>query len=499
MASDASIRYVPLGPLDHIAPRNIPQSIIYLGFKQGVTSTDAFACLREGLRRTILQAPWLNGRVYLRSQDSPGWGPGQLEIRYEATDQGHEPSLSCEIPLRHVEIPDSSSFSELREAGFPLDVYGDRVLLGTSPFHPDFVAGVPVFLAQANFVPGGCILALSIAPPASDGTAMLSITKLWADYCSSLMFDPDNKATTTNLVIHPPPTGNVDRNDLDVAMMDAITSLDNSFQANQDSDFQHVAGIHDSGEASDDNGQERDMKPSMFYMPQPKYANLRQELVSEHNGIDVSGNDVICAFIWKHILKARAAVASQKETDMDEVAHLAIPFDARPMLSHLVPANYYGNLNFEHIVSLPLQTLISKETSVPWLAKFICTHATSYLRENALLQAYSQLRSVDDKDDKAPMRMLASRLSAKSACVGILSPIVLPFDGTRFGERVFTNGGRPEAFRPMMGTSNRGYRTCFVIPRKPHGGIEFVMTLSAGERSFLQDDSEFSRYAFSLD
>ncbi|KAI4860433.1 hypothetical protein F4820DRAFT_461695 [Hypoxylon rubiginosum] len=495
MASENDTLHIPLGPLDHIAPYNIPQSIIYLGLKQDIDPKDAFTCLREGLRRTILQAPWLNGRVYLQSRDSPGWRPGQLEIRYKSMEQ----SQTSEVPLRFNELPNSMTFAELRECGFPLDVFDDDALLWTSPFKPGFGSGAEVFAAQTNFVPGGCLLVLSIAPPASDGTAMLSVTKLWADHCSSLLRHHEDKTAAGSQTPLALPAGSVDREVLDTAIAKRLVGIDRCHVVGEDEDqLDDSAGADVVLGTSHDGYQESDMKPSVFYMPQPMYTELRQELTLAHDGTDVSGNDVICAFIWKSIARAWAAVRAQQEVDLGETtATLAIPFDARPNLSHLLPAGYLGNLNFEHISTLPLRTLISPETSVPWVAKMIRTNAARQAREGTLLEAYSRLRSAPEYDhDHAQIR--ASRLPAKSPSVGILSPIALPFNGTCFGERAFTNGGRPEAFRPLMGVCNRGYRTCFVIPRKQHGGIEFVMALSGEERKFLQHDDEFSRYAFSI-
>ena len=511
MASKSDTLYIPLGPLDHIAPCNIPQSIIYLGLKPDIDPKDAFACLYEGLRRTILQAPWLNGRVYLQSSDSPGWRPGQLEIRHGSIDECRGSSLTFEIPLRFNKLPESTSFAVLREDGFPLDVFDDEALLWTSPFEPDFESGAEVFAAQANFVPGGCLLVLSIAPPASDGTAMLSVTKIWADHCSGLL--REREKTANGIQSLPPlPAGGVDRVALDTVLAEARDPS----KLLQASDWQHLVGIdgrdgtseeeiwlHDSVETngtlgtSNDHSKESDRKPSLFYMPQPRYAELRKELASVHNATDVSGNDVICAFIWKSTLRAWTAVGAPREADLSETATLAIPFDVRPDLSHLLPANYLGNLNFEHRLTLPLGTLIAPETSIPWVAKMIRTDATRQAHEKTLLEAYGLLRSVPAYDSRH-VQIRASRLSTHSPSVGILSPMVLPFNDTCFGEHVFANGGRPEAFRPMMGMCNRGYRTCFVIPRKQHGGIEFVMTLSEEERDFLQDDDDFGRYAFSI-
>lgn len=503
-------RCVPLGPLDHIAPCNIPQSIIYLGLKQGIDPQDAFACLQEGLRRTILQAPWLNGRVYLQPPDSTGWRPGQLEIRYKPIDRDEGSSQVSEIPLRFNELPKSTSFDELREAGIPLDIYDDEALLWTSPFKPDFNSGAEVFAAQANAVPGGFLLTLSIAAPASDGTAMLSVTKMWAEHCSSLSSNRKDKTANASPNTASLPTGleGVDRSALDSAISQATNSskLPKGADTNQDSEFRRLAGIGGFlGASADDtrqrtthdNHQESGMKPSVFYMPQPMYTELRQQLASAYKGVDVSGNNIVCAFIWRTTLRAWAAVRARQGAELEKTATLAIPFDARPNLSHLIPANYLGNVNFEHVITLPLRTLISTETSIPWVAKIIHAKASSNAQEGPLLEAYGQLRSVPEYDQRN-VQIRASRLSTDSPCVGILSPMVLPFNGMLFGDDLFTNGGKPEAFRPMMGMCNHGYRTCFVIPRKQYGGLEFVMTLSEEEREFLQGDDEFSRYAFPM-
>jgi trichothecene 3-O-acetyltransferase len=125
----------------------------------------------------------------------------------------------------------------------------------------------------------------------------------------------------------------------------------------------------------------------------------------------------------------------------------------------------------------------------------IRTNAIKQAHQDALLKAYGLLRSVPDYDSRH-VQIPASSMPSQSASVGILSPMVLPFNDTCFGEHVFANGGRPEAFCPMMGIYNHGYRTCFVIPRKQYGGIEFVMTLSKEETDFLRDDDKFNCYAF---
>lgn len=197
---------------------------------------------------------------------------------------------------------------------------------------------------------------------------MLSVTKLWADHCSSLL--RENKTAKGNQPLLPLPSETIDRGALDTVLSGAKNrfQLLGLFIQTQVSALQHLVGIDGHRTTSEDEAQlgdnaestvgparshndfpESDTRPSIFHMPQPKYTNLRKELASAHNATDVSGNHIICAFIWKSILRAWAVVRAQQKSDLGEIATLAIPFDARPDLSHLLPVNYLGNLYFEHV------------------------------------------------------------------------------------------------------------------------------------------------------
>lgn len=84
---------IPLGPFDHSPPRNYTASITYIPLKSTQSYEAAFQVLQEGLHRTFIQLPWLNGKVYRQAPDTPGWRPGQLEIRHELVEiNGPRPS-----------------------------------------------------------------------------------------------------------------------------------------------------------------------------------------------------------------------------------------------------------------------------------------------------------------------------------------------------------------------------------------------------------------------
>lgn len=507
----SEVTHIPLGPLDHIAPWNIPQSVIYLSLKQGVRPRDAFAHLQEGLRRTFLQVPWLIGQVHWQSRDTPGWRSGQLEIRYNSS------LVSARTPpqqLRFNELDTPMSYTDFRENGFPLDIFEDEALLWTTPFTPDFEAGAEVFAAQANFLSGGCLLVLSVSAPTSDGTAMLTVTRLWADHCSSLLRAQEqgrDAVDSSSSLLLPLPSATFDR-----VIVDRILRKEGSVRSSLAT--WRLVGIDSPKERAIPHPYDAAanvtaadglpaMKPSVFYLPHAAYTALRKKCVAEFGAAtNISGNDLICALIWRSIARAWMAtkINQAQHNDKDEpdetLSELAILFDARPYFAQpsSLPglSTYLGNLNFENRLSLPLKTLTAPETSISCVARTIRKYAEIHADSATMTEAYSLLRSTQDYNSLQQLR--APRMSPALRSVGILSPMVLPFNETCFGDTMFGNDGKPEAFRPLMGACNRGFRTCFVIPRKKHGGLEFVMTLSENEMEFLGKDDEFQRYAFAL-
>lgn len=478
-----------MGTLDHISPHNIPQSVIYLNVKQGVKATDAFAHLREGLRRTLLQVPWLSGLVRWQCQQAPGWRPGQLEIQIHGKTTTNTSDL-----FRFKELDTRCSYADLRNAGFPLDAFDDKDIISTQPWNPDYDKGVPVFAAQANFLPGGCILALSIASPASDGTAMLMVIKLWADHCSSLL-----RAANEVVKIQELPDASFDRASLDETLVNERGTVELRFAENKTAwqliGMQPDQTNHLYGPSAAPTGP--DGKHAMLYMPHTAYSTPLRECVSEFGNTDIGGNDLICALIWRSLMRAWAMLnASQAhDTTAPGLTELLGPFDARPTFAKFLQGTYLGNMNFENRIAMPLRTLISPDTNIASVAHAIRTGVDSQASAENLLDAFALLRSAVPDYNQVQWRAT----HAMGASVGILSLIMLPFNETCFGDHVFGNGGKPDVFCPLMGACNRGFRTCFVMPRKEHGGLEFIMTLSKEEMDFLGNDEEFCRYAFPLE
>lgn len=179
MASE--ITRMRLGPLDHLPPRHYAHFVFYLPLKPDVSPLVAFDWLQQGLLHTFSCMPWLNGKVFWESPDTPGWRPGQLEIRHTPVNiQGPKP-----YQLRFNELDFADSYADLKEMGFPADTFEDETIVW-APFVPDLDNGAEVFVAQANFIPGACVLTSAIFHSVTDGMAEVAVFKLWADQCRNL-------------------------------------------------------------------------------------------------------------------------------------------------------------------------------------------------------------------------------------------------------------------------------------------------------------------------
>lgn len=502
---------VALGPLDHFAPRTYPAGVVYLGMKDGVNAAEVFADLQEGLHRAFLQVPWLNGKVHWQSRDTPGWRPGQLEIRYSpiAAD-GPRP-----YQLRFNELESATPYADIKASGFPINAFKDEGLLW-APFRADIDAGAEVLVAQANFMPGACLLALSICHLASDATGTAAVLKLWGDNCRSL----HSQDGAASVMLLPPESS--DRTLLDsiwakevkghsVSQIDPATwQLVGLNPPNANGHDDQINKPSEAPPASANPPQavynsQRVMKSKIFYMSPAAFTALRKECIEELGTTDVSGNDVVLALIWRSLMKVRTAAMQHTKVKTEHeheaqagqgttLVEIQVPVDGRPDFSQsmLLPARYLGNLNFHHRPTLPLAALVAPDTSIASVAQTIRTSARN-IHHATMLDAYSLLRAVPDYGRTQPLRFLSLEGTL------LISSMLMVPDDVCFSDAVFCNDGRPEAYRPLMGARNSlQFRLCYIFPRKKYGGIEFMVSLLEDELDFLLEDEEFGRYAFLL-
>lgn len=508
---------IPLTPLDHAPPGNYSCSLSYLPLRPGVDPSQAFDVLHEALHRTFVQLPWVSGRVWPQSPSAPDWRPSQREIRHGAVDiDGPRP---YQLKFHQLESP--MSYDELKELAFPTDVFEDSELIW-APFMPDINTGPEVFVAQANFIPGGCILTSGMYHSAGDGAAAVAVLKLWADHCCALQMDGGSSSPVV-----PPGPESSDRGVLQRIWenegqgRDTVDSIDPEAwrllgldppgvgesaesDAKETNDCENGGGGKEAQQAQP----ARVARSAIFYVPPEKFIALQKESLATfadsaegggHSGI--SGSDAICALIWRCTLRARAMAGGvQRKSDSpkgnicnpDAVARLDMTVDGRFDFSRALPTPYLGNLTVINQVFMPVIRLIAHETPLGVVARTIRDRANK-IHTASLLDAYALARRVPD------FQQLSLRNSSLDSTAMLMAPLLMyPTGSLSYGSRLFGNGGRPEALRTPMGAFNRFTRISFVLPKTEHGGVEFVLNLFEEEMDLLLEDEEFGRFAMLL-
>ncbi|KAH0433750.1 hypothetical protein CcaCcLH18_05737 [Colletotrichum camelliae] len=481
-----------LTPIDHFPPGNYATCCFYLPLRPHTTPSEAFAALKEGLRRTFAQLPWLGGKIYPMSAEAQGWRPGNLEIRYDP--EKLDEAISTRLIFKELSEADAS-YAGLQEDMFSTDSFPDEELIW-APALPDVTRGAECLVAQANFLPGVCLLCVAVNHYATDGTGGFDIWKLWADNCSA-------SQAGVALGAGPPPESS-DRGVLEriwerertgrpLSDVDAVSwrMLDLQPPGSEKDRVQDTEGYKSAAA----NMPQETMRSAIFYIPPAAFANLSKATSQEASAEpgQISSNDALCGLFWRCLLKARRAAAANAGLDVDGAqARLYLTLDARPDFSHDLPSPYLGNLSVMNLCDMPLVSLTSADTSVGSVSLAIRSVADA-AQKAALMDAYAVARGMGNLAD-----LTLRGSSIRGFDMLLTSLLGYPLQNICFGGRVFDNQGRPEAFRPLMGSFNRFSRLCFFLPRKKHGGVEVIVNLFDDEMELLLQDEEFGQYAVYL-
>ncbi|KAI1501140.1 transferase family-domain-containing protein [Biscogniauxia marginata] len=481
------LTHVPLTPMDHLHKPNYLNLCFYFPLKSDAVPKDVFKDLSRGLRKAFYKIPWLSGKVYNQAPGTSGWRPGQREIRYQSVTEGG--------PLPHQllynELNSEFTYAELKEMGFPSDVFDEEDLLSV-PVEGDLDAGCDVFVAQANFISGGFILCMSTCHAAIDGTGMVTTMKLWADHCRSLH---DLGFTFDDL-----PSESSDR-----SLLDRVWNQESLERIPDDADpwMRGLVGLRQvssveaavaeeaANERNKVNKQSSGRRPTnrAFYISSASQATLRKECDAAVGVNVLSSNDIVTALMWRGLVRARAA---DFDGTISDTSVLESAIDGRTDFSQAVPPSYLGNITFYNQAELPLSDLLDSSVPLGHVAQAIRVGA-SQVSSTVLYDAYSLIRSVPDYD------LLRPRFRFMNGVDMLISNLLLfPVDAIVFGSEKFANGGRTEAVRCFMGHFNDHARVSFILPQRIQGGIEIAMNLYEEEMERLLQDKEFGRFCLPL-
>ncbi|KAH8427418.1 uncharacterized protein LDX57_005133 [Aspergillus melleus] len=504
MALPEEIIHTPLSLLDYIPPRNYVRLLFPLALLRGVKYQEVFRNLQEALRKTFVQEPWARGKVFRRTTDIDVHG--QLEIRFHphSRDEGQP----CQ--LRYHEIETDWTYADLQECGFPANVFPEDTLLLDAPRLGDVDGdGADIFLAQANFLPGGLLLAVTTSHAATDAAGMLDLFKLWAENFREL------HARDAGGKIAPSPFATQDRDRtlpdqlwrraqrqgekakthcLDSRWLRGLVSLDSDPNTVGDSDQTQAMASTSLVPDDDLSSIHGRMINRVLFLSGQDLATLQRECGAEPlppgEGA-ISASDAINALLWRGLLRARAAAAEARSKPLtDRHSVFESPVDVRGLWASDFPAHYLGNCFLLNTVQLPLAELIAPSTSLGHIARALRRGAARLDRHMAH-EAYGLLQATED------LSRVRGRFVERidSADLLVSNVMFLAMSDLSFGDRHFGHGGIPQSLRVLHAQYASSVRLAHILPRNPnHGGVELSVNLFEEEMAYLEQDAEFNRF-----
>lgn len=510
MSSADEVR-VTISSLDYIPPRNYVRLVLPIPLKPGVDEKLVFDELHEALHKTFIQEPWASGKVFRQSPDTPGWRPGQLELRYRATQ-----SLSDPRPhqLRYHKPDTDWTYEELRDSGFPSDAFPEEELLLDAPFLGDADGpGADIMLTQASFLPGGLLLALTVSHSATDASGMMALFNMWAEnfrelhgrdaggrIAPSVFTDEDRDRSVPDRILEKEASPGGPKNSFDDPWLRGLVCLDRSYPREASgaavppsikSTNGHKTG-HTNGSSTNSEG--RTMLNRIMFLSATDLIALQKDCAAEPSLAGtppLSVGDVITALMWRMSMKVRSAAAIARGSPLkDEISVFEAPVDVRNVFSQNFPPRWFGNCWLLNTARMPLAELIDPATTIGRVAGTI-RQGAARLDTQAVHDAYTLLRSTDDLS-----QIVGRFVERPDSSDFLVSNIMLfPLGDISLGDQYFENGGTPQALRVLHGQYAPHVRLGHILPRSTtHGGVELSVNLFDDEMALLEEDEDFNRY-----
>ncbi|KAL4926552.1 transferase family protein [Aspergillus undulatus] len=504
-----------LNAFDYVNPNHGMGLMLYIPLGEGITFQQAFANLQEGLNRTFDLIPALSGKMMHCSEQMIGYTTGDLCVTIPPLSK----AASAHNRLVYKDLSRVlPSFQELREASFPPSAFKDSLALRDDPF-PAFPAEIVV--GQANFVSGGCILAVDLNHCCLDGLGAMVALKAWAENCRYLQgdesatcswYDPESFNHSLPEIIHEQEGWSRPLNEIDPGTWGFLPFFPPDDETHS-SPSPTPATTSDHPTTTKETGlpprpifplhstwplpkAKRPLRTTLFTISPAKLSQLHEDVLASSpnspNETKSSTSDIVQALFWRAAIRARHRVASEirKQTfPPDELSILELPTDGRPYFSSLLPESYMGSMLIMSRCTMNLSTLLSPKTSLADVAQFL-HHSASRITPRLVHDAFTILQSLPDHSRFSTANMGLEHMHAM-----ISNMMLFPFDEIRFGEQLFGNGGVPESLRPQLERGNGRFRFLVVFPLKADGGVELVLGTHAEELKMLLADDEFMEYA----
>lgn len=425
--------------------RTYTQMLLCFPIEQESHRSKVIQLLRQASRDLVEAIPILAGQVQNHKDPNVPTSGTLRVVPY------HHPESSN---VRVKVLDDFVPYDQLREAQAPATML-DQAKLAPMKGLPNRYADsdvAPVFIIQANFIPGGLILCFTGMHSVMDATGLGQLLKLFATLCRGEELSASDLAAA-----------NLDRAKLDFALKPGQTPM------------KHPELAQKPDEAQKDDAMKAPASVwSYLHIPASRLIELKHEgsrdLTSKPSW--VSTNDVVTTWLWRAVTRARSV-----NIDMSKDSILSRAISGRRRLEPPMP-NYLGN-----IVTCPKHRLAIKDLTEDSLSK-----VTQSVRETT--------NSINDHYVRSMATLIASEPDKNKLTFGFEAPdrdlMVSSWAAVPAYEDFGNVLGRADFVRrPTVPWSS----IIYIMPKRPDGSLDIAVALSEDDMLRLKSDEQVTAVA----
>ena len=480
------------------------------------TSTHSVArissILQDGLKKTIRQRLYLAGSL---GREETGSKAGRLKLTYPDEEEDVEIKFSVNNLMDKPDVW-RASYEELRQLGMQTSQLDPELLLPPGAYGT--LGSYPI-AAQANFIPGGCLLNVSLHHSFLDGISGAVAVGAWAENCKDLQQqnNANPEATLSNSKSwQSPDTFNLKQASDDVTAPHQPIRLPDLLQDSTAPHTCEIARIQDDDSLWQLLGLQKPAatplaawaRPStnalvsaIFTASSASVKRLKTKSTALSSSVEttkgqsqfVSSFDAVAALLWRCILRARHPDLPFTDPSTPLQSRLRIPFSLRPSLG--IPPSYPGNLLLNATTSLPLSSLIAPTTTSQTQTASQIRASLIFSRDSGRILDAIKLSFI--LPDLASRRPLFPNTTGKDLVLTMWRDI--PYYQHDWGKTFgFEGNSKAEFFREPRGLLGG---VCAVLPRRSEKDgrsveveWEVMVSLERAQMERLKADAEFRGY-----
>lgn len=446
--------------------------------------------LRAGFKETVQQKPYLAGRLD-REDKGPKIGRmkllypnnGNVELRFWVNELINRPEV-----WRH-------SYEELRQQGMPTRQLDPSLLVPPGGYAN--LASYPM-AAQANFIPGGCLLDVCLNHSLVDGLGGAMAVRTWAKNCKDLQRRMNGPSFSDIVPYQTPTIESVQCANLvsskrlrlpDVLRDHMAPQGEEVVRIQEDDTLWDLLGLQkgpDNTVTARGSRSDIAMDSAIFVASAESVKRLKAESTSSNAESNergephfISSFDATAALLWRCILRAR--YSDLQEPDIIR-SRLRIPIDVRQILG--ISIDYPGNVLLNSITEMRVESLIAEANRDKIAPKIRSSLAFSrdVNRATKAIKLSFVLPSLGAR------RPLFSDTTKQDLVITSWQDLTYYKDdwGPMFG-----SSGNPEFFRLPQGYL-RG--VCAIQPKREDKKTAALISLEPDQMDRLRKDKEFTMY-----